>query len=131
MSIPELKAKAQKICNEYIRYRDKDLPCICCGKFATSFYLTGGEWDAGHYRSTGSADHLRFDERNIHKQLKNCNRDKAGRVVEYRQGLIKRFSVEYVEALESSNEIVKWTRDGLIKIALYYKAKLKELKRAS
>ena len=38
----------------------------------------GGAYDCGHYRSTGSAAHLRFDERNAHAQRKVCNRWGAG-----------------------------------------------------
>ena len=126
-SIPELKADAQVIFNKYIRQRDAHLPCICCDKWNKSEALTGGEWDAGHYRSRGSADHLRFNENNVHKQLKNCNRYASGNAVEYRLGLIKRIGLPFVEALEADQTIVKWTREMLNKIKLTYRVKLKEL----
>lgn len=129
-SIPELKAEAQTIFNEFIRERDKDFSCICCDKWNKSEALTGGTWDAGHYRSRGSADHLRFNENNVHKQLKNCNRYASGNVVEYRLGLIKRIGLPFVEELESDQKIVKWTREQLMEIKLTYRKKLKELKNA-
>jgi hypothetical protein len=89
----------------------------------------GGRYDAGHYRSTGSASHLRFDEANCHAQRKQCNRYGAGRAVDYRIGLIKRIGLERVEALEASNSPRKWTREALIAIRETYQEKLNVLKR--
>lgn len=126
-SIPQLKAEAQTIFNAYIRTRDANLPCICCDKWNKSEALTGGEWDAGHYRSRGSADHLRFNEDNVHKQLKNCNRYASGNAVEYRLGLIKRIGLPFVERLEADQTIVKWSREMLNDLKVTYRAKLKVL----
>jgi hypothetical protein len=126
-TIPELIKVAQRSFNAYIRERDKDQPCICCGEPLHSGEV-GGAFDCGHYRSTGSASHLRFDERNAHAQRKQCNRYGAGRAVDYRVGLIARIGREAVEALESDNAIRKWTRDELRQIAATYRAKLKQLK---
>ena len=86
--------------------------------------------DAGHYRSTGSADHLRFDEDNCHAQRSDCNRYGAGRAVDYRIGLIGRIGLERVEALEARNDTTKWTREGLREIRDTYRAKAKELEKA-
>ena len=124
--IPDLIAEAQKAFNAYIRERDKNQPCICCNKPLGAGEV-GGAFDCGHYRSTGSASHLRFDPRNAHAQRKHCNRYGAGRAVDYRIGLIARIGVAEVEALESSNEPHKWTRDELIAIKNHYKARLKAL----
>lgn len=84
-------------------------------------------WDCGHYRSTGSASHLRFHEDNAHGQRKVCNRYGAGRAVDYRIGLIARIGIERVEALEHSNAVHKWTKDELIAITQVYRTKLKEM----
>ncbi len=129
-TIPQLKREAQQACNAYVRYRDKDLPCICCGLPLTNNFTDGigGLYDAGHYRSVGSAPHLRFDERNIHAQRKSCNQWGSGRAVDYRLGLIARFDVQYVEAIEADQTPKKYTRDDLIAIKKYYQAKLKALK---
>jgi hypothetical protein len=127
-TIPELIKEAQREFNAYIRARDRDQPCICCG-LPLGTGEVGGAYDAGHYRSVGSASHLRFSEDNCHAQRKQCNRYGAGRVVEYRMGLIDRIGAERVESLESSNEPHKWTREELIAIRDDYRAKLKELKR--
>ena len=127
-SIPKLIAEAQVVFNRYIRARDEGLPCICCGQHPKSTSITGGTWDAGHYRSRGSAGHLRFNEDNCHAQLKQCNRFGAGRAVDYRIGLIKRIGRDRVEALEANNAIHKWTATELRQIKATYQQKLKELK---
>lgn len=129
-TIPELIRAAQKEFNAYIRERDKDQPCICCQRPLGEGDVGGG-YDCGHYRSTGSAPHLRFDERNAHAQRKQCNRYGAGRAVDYRIGLIARIGREAVEALEADNRVHKWTHEELREIRATYKAKLKALKAAS
>jgi hypothetical protein len=119
-------ADAQVIFNKFIRLRDSDLPCICCGRFGADGGI-GGSYDSGHYRSRGSAGHLRFHEDNAHKQLKQCNRWGAGRAVDYRIGLIQRIGLERVEALEANNIPHKWTVEELKEIIATYRRKIKEL----
>jgi hypothetical protein len=128
-TIPQLKAEAQQAFNAFIRERDKQagFPCISSGK---PLNWNGNDVDAGHYRSTGSADHLRFNEDNCHAQSKQENRYRAGSAVDYRIGLIKRIGLARVEALEADNAVIKWTRGGLIAIKKRYQAKLKELLKA-
>jgi hypothetical protein len=125
-TIPVLIAEAQKEFNAYIRFRDKDQPCICCGRPLGDGDV-GGAYDCGHYRSTGSASHLRFTELNAHAQRKQCNRWGAGRAVDYRVGLIARIGREAVEALESDNRVHKWTADELRSIRDGYRKRLKEM----
>jgi len=124
--IPDLIAEAQKEFNAYVRARDSHKPCICCGHSLT-LDAVGGGFDCGHYRSTGSASHLRFNEDNAHGQRKVCNRYGAGRAVDYRIGLIARVGLERVEALESDNSVHKWQADELRAIKALYRAKTKEL----
>ena len=126
-TIPILIKEAQHAFNAYIRERDREQPCICCGAPLGSGEV-GGSYDAGHYRSTGSASHLRFNEDNCHAQRKQCNRWGAGRAVDYRIGLWRRIGQQRVEALESDNAPHKWTREELVSIRDTYKAKLKEIK---
>lgn len=127
-TIPKLKAELQTVFNLYIRLRDAGQPCICCGKFATAEALAkpGGAYDSCHYRSRGSADHLRYNEDNVHLGLKDCN---TWGHKDYRGGLIKRIGVERVEALESDQALVKWTHDWLRSMKKHYAAKVKELKK--
>lgn len=126
---PVLVREAQKVFNTFIRLRDAQQPCICCGKRFEDTSLTAGNVHAGHYRSTGSAPHLRFNEDNVHLQNAVCNLHGAGRAVDYRIGLIARIGLARVEALESNNEVVKWTHDELRAIKATYAAKVRELKR--
>ena len=63
--------EAQIAFNAYIRARDANKPCICCGADLVA-EAVGGGFDCGHYRSVGSAPHLRFDERNANGQRKQC-----------------------------------------------------------
>ena len=41
--------EAQAVFNKFIRLRDKDQPCISCGRYHQ------GQYHAGHYRSVGLA----------------------------------------------------------------------------
>lgn len=117
---------AQREFNKYIRLRDQHQPCICCG-LPLGLFSVGGAYDCGHYRSVGSAPHLRFDERNAHAQRKQCNRYGAGRAVDYRIGLIARIGLRSVEDVESDQEARKHTIEDLKQIIATYKAKAKEL----
>jgi hypothetical protein len=121
-TLPQLKAKAQTAFNAYIRARDMGKPCISCGKPLTTEPNT---YDCGHYRSVGSAPHMRFAEDNAHGQCKHCNRHLAGNHVEYRKGLIERIGLRAVELIEADQTVRKYTREGLIEIARYYRAETK------
>lgn len=120
--------EAQIAFNAFIRERDKGRTCICCDKHLQAERVGGG-FDCGHYRSVGSAPHLRFDERNAHGQDKQCNRWGSGRAVDYRVGLIKRIGLEAVESLEADQTPKKYTIAELKAIKAYYVAKLKEMKK--
>lgn len=120
--------KAQAAFNKFVRARDlfHGYNCICCDKPLQDAQIGGG-FDCGHYRSVGSAPHLRFNPDNAHGQTKQCNRWGAGRAVDYRLRLIKRIGIKRVEALESNQNVEKWTIDDLKDIEAEYKAKLKAL----
>lgn len=119
--------EAQAAFNAYIRLRDQDKPCICCGSWGSGSGSRGGDWDAGHYRSTGSAPHMRFDEGNCHRQLKQCNRWGSGRAVDYRTGLALRLGLAEVARIESDQTVRKWTADDLRAIRDEYRAKAKAM----
>jgi len=131
--------EAQTDFNAFIRMRDKDEPCICCGSYGPDEdWLTGGKWDAGHFLGRGAYPELRFDEDNCHKQLKSCNGGSGkyaakGRTVAqgYRERLIKKIGQERVDRLEGPHEAKRYTIDDLKEIAARYRAKLKDLKGAA
>jgi len=107
--------EAQTAFNSYIRARDKGKPCISSGRMEQDRF-TGGHFDAGHYRSTGAAAHLRFCTWNCHAQSKHDNRDLSGNIVEYRKRLIDRIGLDRVEALENDNSIRKFDIEYLKRV---------------
>lgn len=120
--------ECQQAFNEYIRWRDRVAghACISSGR---PLDWSGNQTDAGHYRSVGSAPHLRFDERNCHAQSKQDNRFLSGNAVDYRIGLIARIGLSAVEALETDQEPRKYTIDDLKALAANYRRKTRALKR--
>jgi len=121
-----LTQRAQRAVNLFIKLRDWGKPCISCGK---PHNPTPNYWDAGHFRSVGSAVHMRFIEENIHGQCKHCNRWLDGNVLNYEQGLIKLIGQEAVDALKADQTLRKYSRDDLIAIAAHYNEKARQLKK--
>ncbi|NNA37470.1 ninG protein [Pseudomonas lundensis] len=119
---------AQQAFNEFIRWRDRSAgrACISSGR---PLDWSGNQTDAGHYRSVGSAPHLRFDERNCHAQSKQDNRFLSGNAVDYRIGLIARIGLAAVEALEADQSVKKYTIDELKALTAHYRALTRELKK--
>lgn len=126
-TIPQLIKEAQIEFNKFIRTRDHLQACISCGAPPPDLGGLHAGRDAGHYRSVGSASHLRFDERNVHAQCVHCNQWKAGNAVDYRLGLIARIGVAAVESLEADNLPAKWDRDTLRQVKTIYRAKTRDI----
>lgn len=124
-SLKELKDSLQRLVNKYIRLRDKDEPCISCGKWSNKF-------DAGHYINQGSTGALRYNEDNIHKQCSlNCNKYLSGNKIKYRIALVKKIGSPRVELLESQiHDVKKWTREELEELKTYYKEQLSNIDKA-
>ncbi|WP_019097743.1 recombination protein NinG [Pseudomonas putida] len=122
--------EAQAAFNAYIRERDRlaGYACISSGR---PLDWNGNAVDAGHYRSTGAAPHLRFDENNCHAQSKHDNRYLSGNVAEYRLGLIQRIGLAAAEALEADQTPRRYTIEDLQAIKALYRQKLKDLRRAA
>ena len=117
--------EAQESFNAFIRERDKDLPCISCGRHHQ------GQYHAGHYRSVGSSPELRFEPLNVHKQCAPCNNHKSGNVVEYRISLVKRIGSDKVEWLEGLHEPKRYSIEDLKAIKAHYRARLRDLKKSA
>ena len=114
---------AQPVFNEYIRLRDKELPCISCGTTKPVKY------DAGHFYNRKAFPNLRFDEDNVWKQCsKNCNVELGGNLLEYRASLILRIGQERFEALEARKHIErKYSIPEIKELIQLYKSKIKQL----
>lgn len=124
-------AKARTALHAFIRARDEGKSCISCATILVKAGRVGGDYDAGHFRSVGSAKHLQFVENNIHGQCKHCNDHLKGNQLAYEQGLIKRYGLEYVEALKADQTPRHYTIDDFKAIEATYKAKLKQLREAT
>lgn len=118
----ERAREAQAAFNAWVRYRDKDEPCISCQRHHT------GQYHAGHYRSRGSNPALAYEPLNCHKQCSACNNWKSGNVVEYRINLLKKIGQEKLDWLEGHHEPKKYSIIELKEIRDLYRRKLKELK---
>lgn len=124
---PQLVALAQKAFNGYIRARDAGKTCISCPTQLPDTGV-GGAFDCGHYRSVGSAVHMRFVEDNAHGQCKHCNRHLAGNHVAYRAGLLLRVGSQRVEQIECDQTLRKYSKEGLIELARYYREEERKLR---
>jgi hypothetical protein len=109
----------QVVFNKYIRLRDQDDGCISCGSKSAYAY------HAGHYRSIGSAGHLRFNELNCHRQCSACNTHLSGNLIRYRLKLIRKIGIHATEALESDNDTVKLSIDEIKLLKAQFSAKIK------
>lgn len=110
----------QKVFNEYIRLRDKDKPCISCGKPLI------GKYDAGHF-IPATKQSLRFNEDNVHGQCVYCNQHLHGNITKYSYNLPKRIGWERFETLyelehKEFKVSIEWIKEKII----HYKNKIKE-----
>lgn len=115
--------ETQAAFNEWIRERDRDLPCISCGR------LHQGQWHAGHYRTVGANPELRFNPLNVHKQCAPCNNHKSGDIVNYRINLVERIGADQVEWLEGHHEPKRYTIEELKAMKASFRAMTRSLKR--
>ena len=116
--------EAQIAVNAYVRHRDKDKKCISCDRSLLSESLGGG-YDAGHYRSRGSAPHLRFRLDNIFGQCKKCNRYLSGNVDKMRVGIVWRYGQEFLDRIENDNKPKNYSIDDLKRIKRIFTKKLR------
>jgi hypothetical protein len=122
----------EKACNEYVRLRDIDKPCISCGSEDSRYQYAPGifktVWQAGHFKAVGSHPELRFNLDNIHRQCISCNMHKGGNQAEYEIGLRKRIGDERVDVLLRQHPPLHLTIDEIHDLKVFFRLKLKELK---
>ena len=116
------KRASKEACHEYIRLRDKNEACICCGE------PLGNDYHAGHFQESGNNPKLRYDEDNIHGQKSSCNIYKGGDSGYYKENLIKKIGVDRVnKLLENKGGTVKRTAQDYRDIESYYKDLIKKI----
>lgn len=115
MPIPKLLKKLEEEVNAFVRERDKNLPCISCGKYRESY-------NAGHYYSVGGHPNVRFNLDNIHKQCVYCNLHLSGNIRPYRENLLLKIGEDRLNLLDSIAKIpVKFYRHELIELINEYR----------
>lgn len=116
----------QVVVNKYVRLRDSGKPCCSCDKPDDGTH----QRHASHYRSVGACSALRFNLKNIHASCQQCNTAKSGNLLEFRIRLVAKHGVEYVEWLESQNQVVRYDLDYINRFKRIFnkKAKLKQLR---
>jgi hypothetical protein len=114
--------QAQAVFNQYIRLRDKDLPCISCQRHHQ------GQYHAGHYLTVGARPELRFNENNLAKQCSACNLHLSGNLINYRINLIKKIGLAEVEMLEGPHDPLKLSIDEIKALIAEYREKIKKIK---
>lgn len=122
-SIQALIQEARKPFQQWIRIRDANFKCISCGEDSET-------WDAGHFKKAELYSGLIFDERNVWKQCRKCNKYLNGNEGEYRKRLIERFGQEWMDILDDDAirlKSYKWEREELKDIKLFYLQKLKQI----
>lgn len=122
------KAKAKKAMHLYVRLRDEGKPCASCDTILIRLGRAGGDYDAGHFRSVGSAKHLEFDERNIFGQCKHCNDFMKGNQLEYERRLRLLKGDAYVEELKADQSPRHYKVADFQAIESHYKTAVKQLK---
>jgi hypothetical protein len=122
-------AECQAIVNKYVRLRDMRAGhgCISCGARPDAKF--GGAMDAGHFRSVGSAPHLRFYLPQIALQCVKCNRYLSGNAVEMRRGLIARLGLAKVETIEAMQGVAKWDVAYLQRLKAIVSKKMRRLEK--
>lgn len=108
-TVPYWRPRADKAFQLFCRLRDVGKPCISCGRYDHEIKhdtTYRGKWDGGHYISKGAhgSEWVRYADDNCHAQCVQCNRDKSGNSVRYRQNLVERIGEYRVLLLEECRE---------------------------
>lgn len=115
--------EAQDAFNRYVRARDAYLGCVSCDKPAS----WQGQWHASHFRSVGSAPHLRYHLWNVHKACSVCNNHLSGNLAEYAPRLVERIGPKRVDWLRCQHEGNKMAIEYLRRVKVIFTKKTRRL----
>lgn len=122
-----LLINVRTVCHDYIKLRDIGKNCVCCGiPYKPDFH-------ASHFYKAELYSNLKYDENNIHSGCQKCNLLLEGNESGFRAGLIQRYGIDFINALDNKAKDYKrndfhWDRETLQEIRTYYQEKLKILK---
>lgn len=121
-TLGQYESEAKKSFQKWIRLRDFGKPCISCNKVTP-------DMDGGHFKKAEIYSGVIFNEMNCHSQCRKCNRFLNGNELNYRQGLIERYGLDYadkIELLANETRVNKFTKNELIAKKTQYDLKFKE-----
>ncbi len=122
-TLGDYKKELQIEVNKIVRLIDEGCVCISCG-------INYGQFQAGHYRSVGGWDNLRFNLHNNFNQCAQCNNQKSGNLVNYREGIVYTFGDSQMAYMDDLNVIypsIKLNKDELAERTKTAKKIVKEL----
>lgn len=123
MDLRELKKATERVCNTYIRMRDRINHGIC---ISSNYEIE----HAGHFFSVGSNQALRYSPQNIHGQSVYSNKHKHSDRDNYVIGLKMRYGQSYLDELEELNAETKkikvLTKDYVLSVNKLYKHLIKK-----
>ena len=122
-TLGDYKKELQIEVNKIVRLIDEGCVCISCG-------INYGQFQAGHYRSVGGWDNLRFNLHNNFNQCAQCNNQKSGNLVNYREGIVYTFGdsqMAYIDDLNVIYPSIKLNKDELAERTKTAKKIVKEL----
>jgi hypothetical protein len=109
--------------NKIVRLIDAECTCISCGSGT-------GQNHAGHFRAVGGWDNLRFNLHNIFNQCSQCNNNKSGNPIRYRENIITLFGESQINYMDDLNVIypsIKLNKNELLDATKTAKKIVKEL----
>lgn len=126
MSIKSKIKLLDNVFSQFVRLSQTDAngfgKCISCNN--TKFY---DNLDAGHFVNRKHLS-LRYNEKNVNCQCRDCNRFDEGNPAGYAIGLIRKYGNDIIEQLSISKHLtVKFTEFELNEFIKYYRSKNKEL----
>jgi hypothetical protein len=122
-TLGDYKKDLQIEVNKIVRLIDQDCTCISCG-------IGSGQFQAGHFRSCGGWDNLRFNLHNIFNQCSQCNNNKSGNPIRYRENIITLFGESQINYMDDLNVIypsIKLNKNELTDATKTAKKIVKEL----
>ena len=123
--------QTQGVINKYARLRDRNQPCISCGKWDHELKeaVRKGKWDGGHYKTVGGHPEIRFNTKNINKQCLSCNGFNGGNIAGQQEGIEARYGQERLDWLNGPHEFKFYSIDDLERFRKIFNKRIRKLER--
>ena len=89
-----------------VNCRDILKPCVTCGKKQRfdEYGAKIGRWNASHYKTRGGHPELALCVWNIHKSCSQCNHEKSGNIIKYKDTIKDRITAEQLDWIHGPHE---------------------------